>query len=204
MQLVALTGNIASGKSTVARQLADRGAVVVDADELARRAVDPGGPALAAITARWGESVLRADGSLDRSALRGIVFADAAELDALNAIVHPEVERLRGAAFVAALQSGAAVVVYDVPLLFERGLDAHYEQIILVDAPAPLRLERLVQSRALSREEAARMIASQLPSESKRARATYVIDNVGTMDELRDKADAVWRELRRVRGTHGA
>jgi dephospho-CoA kinase len=195
MQLVALTGNIASGKSTVARRLADRGAAVVDADDLARRAVEPGSAALGAIAARWGAGVLQADGALDRAALRHIVFGDASELAALNAIVHPEVERLRTEAFDEARRRGARVVVYDVPLLFERGLDARFEHIILVDAPAALRLERLVQERGLARDEAARMIASQLPSETKRARSTYVIDNAGTLDELRRKADDVWREL---------
>jgi dephospho-CoA kinase len=197
MQLVALTGNIASGTSTVARLLAERGAVVVDADELARRAVEPGGAALAAIVARWGQGVLRPDGSLYRAALRRIAFGDAVELEALNAIVHPEVERLRREAFEAASLSGAPVVVYDVPLLFERRLESGYERIILVDAPAPLRLERLVQTRALARDEAARIIASQIPSEAKRARATYVIDNVGTLDELREKTNAVWDALQR-------
>src|SRR5919199_5254234 len=144
MLLVGLTGNIASGKSTVARMLAERGATVIDADVLARRAVEAGTPAYAKVVERWGRKVLAADGGLDRAALRGIVFSNPAELEELNAIVHPEVERMRDRLVAEARARGDRVVICDIPLLFERGIADEFDRIVLVDAPRPLRLERLV------------------------------------------------------------
>jgi dephospho-CoA kinase len=198
--LVGLTGNIASGKSTVARLLAARGATLVDADVLARRAVEPGTAAHRAIVARWGKAVLDPSGSLDRAALRRVVFGSPAELEALNAIVHPEVGRLSMAEFAAARARGDRVVVYDVPLLFERGLAPTFDRIIVVDAPPELRLERLQRERALERDEAARMIAAQMPAEPKRARADFVIENAGTREALEARVDEVWRALDREAG----
>ncbi|MGZ8413325.1 MAG: dephospho-CoA kinase, partial [Gemmatirosa sp.] len=145
MLLVGLTGNIASGKSTVARRLVTHGAALVDADLLAREAVRPGTPALARIVARWGDAVLAPDGVLDRGVLRARVFADPHELEALNAIVHPEVGRLRDAAVDAARARGEPIVVSDIPLLFERDLAGEFDVIVLVDAPRTVRLERLVR-----------------------------------------------------------
>jgi dephospho-CoA kinase len=195
MLLVALTGNIGSGKSTVARMLVDRGATLVDADVLAREAVRVGTPAYHAIVRRWGRAVLEPDGVLDRSALRERVFGDPIELEALNAIVHPEVGRLRDERVAAARLRGARMVVCDIPLLFERNLADEFDVVILVDAPRPVRLERLVRDRTLRPTEAMEMIAAQMPAELKRARADFVIDNVGTFVELERKVDAVWREV---------
>jgi dephospho-CoA kinase len=195
MLLVGLTGNIASGKSTVARRLVTRGATLVDADLLARQAVRPGTPALARIVARWGRAVLAPDGVLDRGVLRARVFEHADELDALNAIVHPEVGRLRDAAVAAARARGDRVVVCDIPLLFEKDLAGEFDAIVLVDAPRTVRLERLVHDRGLREPEAMAMIAAQMPAELKRARADYVIDNDGTRGELEARADAVWAAL---------
>jgi dephospho-CoA kinase len=195
MLLVGLTGNIASGKSTVARLLADRGASLVDADLLAREAVRPGTPALAAIVDRWGPAVLAPDGALDRAALRARVFDDPAELEALNAIVHPEVGRLRDAALAAARGRGDRLVVCDVPLLFERDLAGDFDVVVLVDAPRDLRLERLVHDRGLREPEAMGMIAAQMPAELKRARADLVIENAGPREALAEQVDAVWRAL---------
>lgn len=192
MLLVGLTGNIAAGKSTVARLLAERGATVVDADVHAREAVDPGTPALAAIAERWGSAVLLPDGRLDRAALRARVFEDAEELAALNAIVHPEVARLRERAVADARARGDRVVVCDVPLLFENDLAGAFDAVVLVDAPRELRLERLVRDRALPHDEAMGMIAAQMPAELKRARADYVIENAGTRAELVAQVDALW------------
>lgn len=195
MLLVGLTGNIASGKSTVARRLAAHGATLVDADLLARQAVRPGTPALARIVARWGTGVLAPDGVLDRGVLRGLVFEDAGELEALNAIVHPEVGRLRDAAVAAARARGDAIVVCDIPLLFEKDLAGEFDVIVLVDAPRTVRLERLVHDRGLREPEAMAMLAAQMPAALKRARADYVIDNDGTLAALEARVDAVWGAL---------
>lgn len=200
MLLVGLTGNIAAGKSTVARLFADRGATLVDADVLAREAVRPGSPALAAIVARWGRGVLAPDGALDRAALRARVFdagatGDSGDLEALNAIVHPEVARLRDAALAAARARGDGVVIYDVPLLFERDLLHEVDVVVLVDAPREVRLDRLVYDRALRADEAMAMIAAQMPAELKRARSDYVVENVADRDALAARVDEVWRAL---------
>lgn len=195
MLLVGLTGNIASGKSTVANLLAERGATVIDADELARRAVEPGSPALEAIVERWGTGLLHADGTLDRAGLRAIVFNDPEQLEALNRIVHPEVERLRTAALADAAARGDRIVVCDIPLLFEKKMVDDFDTVLLVDAPRPLRLERVVGERGLSATEAMAMIAAQMPAELKRARADLVIHNAGTRAELLEQVNAVWTSL---------
>jgi dephospho-CoA kinase len=197
MLLVGLTGNIASGKSTVARRFAELGATVIDADVLARQAVATGTPAYRAIVDRWGGDVLAADGSLDRASLRQRVFAETEELDALNAIVHPEVARLRDELVEEARARGDTIVVCDIPLLFERKLADEFDRIVLVDAPRPMRLERLVRDRGLDATEAMNMIAAQMPAELKRARADYIIDNTGSLDELARRADLVWQKLER-------
>ena len=196
MLLVGLTGNIASGKSTVARRLVAHGATLVDADLLAREAVRPGTPGLRDIVARWGEGVLSPDGVLDRGALRARVFGHPDELEALNAIVHPEVGRRRDAAIAAARARGEPLIVADIPLLFEKDMAGEFDVIVLVDAPRTVRLERLVRDRGLREPEAMAMIAAQMPAELKRARADYVIDNAGTREELDARVDAVWAELR--------
>jgi dephospho-CoA kinase len=197
MRLIALTGNIASGKSTVASMLAERGATIIDADILARDAVRVGSPALGRITERWGDGVLGKDGSLDREALRAIVFDSQTELDALNEIVHPEVQRLRKVEVDAAQKSGARVIVSVIPLLFERHLADDFDTIILVDAPRSLRLERIVRDRGLDEAEAMKMIAAQMPADLKRARANSVIENDGSLDSLREQVDRLWDELSR-------
>jgi dephospho-CoA kinase len=195
MKVIGLTGNIGSGKSVVADMLSERGATIVDADLLAREAVTPGSPALDAIVKRWGPSVLDTEGSLDRSALRKIVFHDRDELEALNEIVHPEVLRLRGAELDAAKARGERVVVCVAPLLFERHLADNFDFIVLVDAPRALRLERIVRDRGLQEAEAMEMIASQMPADLKRARADWVIENVGSMEDLQHEVDRLWGEL---------
>jgi dephospho-CoA kinase len=195
MLLVGLTGNIGSGKSTVDQLLSERGATIIDADVLARRAVELGTPAYAAIVERWGTSILAADGSIDRAALRRIVFSEAQELEQLNAMVHPEVERMRAALVEQARQRGDRLVVCDVPLLFERRLTDGYDRIVLVDAPRPVRLERLVRERGLRETEAMDMIVAQMPAELKRARADFVIDNVGTLTQLDQRVTEVWSAL---------
>ena len=195
MLLVGLTGNIAAGKSTVARQFTALGAALVDADQLAREAVRPHTPALEAIVSRWGRAVLSPDGHLDRPVLRQLVFAHPEELEVLNGIVHPEVARLRDEALADARGRGERVVVCDVPLLFERDLAGDYDAVVLVDAPRELRLERLVHDRGLHESEAMAMIAAQMPAELKRARADHVIENGGTLDALEARVAEVWAAL---------
>jgi dephospho-CoA kinase len=195
MLLVGLTGNIASGKSTVAQLLSERGATIIDADVLARRAVERGSAAFDAIVRRWGTSILAPDGHLDRAALRRTVFGHPKELEALNDIVHPEVERLRDKRIAEARSRGDRIVVCDIPLLFEKKMVGTFDKIVLVDAPRPLRLERLVHDRGLRETEAMDMIAAQMPAELKRARADFVIDNAGTLTELEAKVDDVWASL---------
>jgi dephospho-CoA kinase len=195
MLLVGLTGNIASGKSTVSRMLSERGATIIDADVLARGAVEPGTPGYERIVERWGTTVLAADGQIDRVALRRIVFSDPDELEKLNAIVHPEVERMRECLVREARDRGDRIVVADIPLLFERHLSDNFDRIILVDAPRELRLERLVKDRDLREPEAMDMIAAQMPAELKRARADIVIDNDDTLMKLERDVDAAWASL---------
>ena len=195
MFLVGLTGNIGSGKSTVAQLLSERGATIIDADVLARRAVENGTEAYRSIVERWGTSVQGADGTLDRAALRRVVFSDPAELEQLNAIVHPEVERMRAALVERARQRGDRLVVCDIPLLFERRLTEGFERIVLVDAPRPTRLERLVRERGLRETEAMDMIVAQMPAELKRARADFVIDNDGSLTALDQQVDEAWAAL---------
>ena len=197
MILIGLTGNIASGKSEVARMLAERGATVIDADELAREAVQPETQALRDIVKRWGKDILKSDGSLDRKALRQIVFADQSELDALNRIVHPGVTRLRDREIALAKERGDPIVVCVIPLLFERNLVDEFDAIVLVDAPRPVRLERLVATRGLEETDAMNMIASQMPAELKRARADHCIDNNGSLEDLERDVDALWSSLQR-------
>jgi dephospho-CoA kinase len=195
MLLVGLTGNIASGKSTVSQMLSERGATIIDADVLARRAVELGTPGYQRIVDRWGDAVLAPDGHLDRAALRGIVFSNPEELEHLNAIVHPEVERMRDRLVREALERGDRIVVCDIPLLFERHLGENFDRIILVDALRPLRLERLVKDRGLREPEAMDMITAQMPAELKRARADIVIDNDGTLGQLEQQVAAAWATL---------
>ncbi|HYS19516.1 MAG TPA: dephospho-CoA kinase [Gemmatimonadales bacterium] len=194
---VALTGNIAAGKSTVVDLFRKWGATIIDADELAREAEAPGTEVLAAIVRRFGSDVLRPDGGLDRAALRAKVMGDDAALAALNAMVHPAVQRRRAELLAQARARGDAVVVNDIPLLFEVLDPRQFDVVVLVDAPAALRRTRLRSSRGLSGEEADRMIAAQMPAERKRGRSAFVIENAGTEQELERAAKAVYKELRR-------
>lgn len=174
---------------------AERGATIIDADILAREAVMKGSAALESIVARWGRSVLDRAGNLDRTALRHRVFEDQSDLDALNAIIHPEVARRRSEQVAAARARGDRVVVCVIPLLFERHLTEDFDTIVLVDAPRSIRLERIVRDRKIDEAEAMKMIASQMPADLKRARADYVIENAGSREELEAEVDRVWREI---------
>ena len=192
---LALTGNIAAGKSTVAAMLAAHGATIIDADVLSREAVAPGTAGLDAVVERFGAQVLAADGTLDRAALRARVFNDAVARDALNAIVHPAVRRLRDEAVRAAGERGDRIVISDIPLLFEVGLEHAFDGIILVDAPEAMRRERMVRDRGLTDAVAQAMIDAQWPSDRKRAGATWIVENDGSHEALAARVEAVWRDV---------
>jgi dephospho-CoA kinase len=198
MLLIGLTGNIGSGKSTVAQLLSERGATIIDADVLSRRAVEVGTAAYRSIAERWGTSILAPDGAIDRSALRRIVFSEPKQLEQLNKIVHPAVERMRVALVEQARQRGDRVVVCDIPLLFEKKMTGRFDRILLVDAPRPVRLERLVRERGLRETEAMDMIVAQMPAELKRARADFVIDNDDTLTQLDRRVAEVWSALQQA------
>lgn len=192
---VGLTGNIASGKSAVAHVWRRLGARVVDADELARKAVERESTGLRRVVERFGRGVIQEDGSLDRAALRAIVFDDDAARAALEQILHPEIDRLRRAEEARLEHSGERIVVHMVPLLFEARLAERCDVVVLVDAPADVRLRRIVESRGVDEVEARRMIAAQMPAAQKRARADMVIDNDGPLARLEARAGQVWTEI---------
>jgi dephospho-CoA kinase len=194
---VALTGNIAAGKSTVVDWFRRWGATVVDADALAREAQAPGSAVLGTIVRRFGSGILAKDGSLDRAALRAKVMGDDEALSALNAIVHPAVQQRRDELREEARRQGDVLLINDIPLLFEVLDPAQFDAIVLVDAPIPLRRTRLRTLRHLSNEDADRMIAAQMSAERKRAQSHYVLDNDGSLDALEAQAHDVFVELRR-------
>lgn len=192
---VALTGNIASGKSTVSELFRRWGATIVDADRLVREAQAPGSAVLRGIVDRFGMEVLRSDGSLDRAALRAVILADPAARADLNALVHPEVHRLRRQRVAEARTRGDRIVVNDIPLLFEASDPDEFDLIVLVDAPEEVRRSRLLAARGLPPEEVDRMMGIQQPSAGKRARSHYVIDNDGDHAALERRAREVWEAL---------
>lgn len=192
---VALTGNIASGKSTVAELFQRWGATVIDADRLVRESQAPGQPVLRAIANALGEEFIGPGGELRRDALRRRIMVDPAARATLERLVHPEVLRRRAALESAARARGDPIVVSDIPLLFESADPSLFDAVVLVDAAPAMRKRRLIAERGLSEEEATSMIASQMPSEPKRARSTWVIDNDGSREELERAAAAVWRAL---------
>lgn len=191
---IGLTGGIATGKSTVARLLAEKGAAVIDADVLAREAVAKGTPASKQIAARF-PGVVGPDGELDRQALGARIFGNEGERTALNQIVHPEVQRLAFERLLEALEGPAPLVVYDVPLLFENRLESMFHGVLVVDAAPAVQRARLVARNGLSEAEAQARIDSQLPMAEKRARATWVVDNGGTLEATGRAVNALWPTL---------
>lgn len=190
---IGLTGGIAAGKSTVSAMLADLGAIIIDADVLAREVVAPGTPGLARVVEAFGDGVLTPEGELDRPAVGRLVFTDEAARRTLEAIVHPLVfER------IVALEEAAGVddvVVHDIPLLAESGRARTFDAVLVVDVPRQVQLERLVQDRSMDRDEAEARIDAQASREERLAIATHVIDNTGTREDLRQRVAAVWREI---------
>lgn len=192
---IGLTGNIASGKSSVAEVWERLGAAIIDADVLARRAVEPGTGTLRRVVERFGEQALAPDGSLDRAAMRSRVFGDDEARRALEAIVHPEVARLRHEEEDRLKEQGTRIVVHDIPLLFEAELEDQVDIIVLVDAPEEERIARLQRDRGLDEVEARAMVDAQMPASRKRPKAHFVIENDGSRATLVDRAEELWRTL---------
>lgn len=196
---VGLTGGIGSGKSEVSRRLAGRGAAILDADRAARQVVEPGTPGLARIAGAFGRGVLRADGSLDRERLGEIVFADQAQRERLNAIVHPLVRDVMVEEQERARQSGAAVIVEDVPLLAENGMAPLYDLVVVVDVPEQVQLERLTAQRGMPAEQARARMAAQASRGDRLAIADLVVDNSGTLADLDARVGELWAAITAAR-----
>ena len=194
-KVVALTGSIASGKSTVANLLVEFGATLVDADKIVHELQRPGEAVFSDILERFGGEVLSPAGELDRVALREIILDQESARRDLEAIVHPAVAERRGELVRAAESRGDEIVIVDIPLLFEIGAESEFSTIVLVDAPPAIRRRRLISLRNISSDQTDKLMASQLPSMVKRHRSNYVIDNDGTLAQLRDKVDDLWRWL---------
>lgn len=190
---VGLTGGIASGKSTVSAILAELGAVVIDADVLAREVVASGTPGLEAVVAEFGDDVLTAEGELDRPAMGALVFADLGARKRLEAIIHPLVHQR--STELEAEAAPDAVVVHDIPLLAEVGRAGSFDAVVVVDAPVEVQVARMERDRGWSREDAEARIAAQASRADRLAIATYVVDNTGTLDDLRRRVAEVYAEL---------
>ncbi|WP_391571741.1 dephospho-CoA kinase [Cohnella sp.] len=192
---IGLTGGIATGKSTVAKLLTERGAKLIDLDKIAREVVEPGQPALHAIAERFGQAVLQPDGSLDRKKLGAVVFSDLEERKALEAITHPAIRAVmkeRMTRYEA--EEPDRLVVVDVPLLFESKLESYFEQVMVVYVPRETQLRRLIERDALTPEEAEKRLAAQMDIEEKKRRADILIHNTGTPEDTDRQIDRFWRE----------
>jgi dephospho-CoA kinase len=195
MLSIALTGNIGAGKSTVTELFRRWGATIIDADELVHQAQAPGPPVLSRIAERFGSDLIRADGSLDRPALRSRVLADSKALADLNSIVHPEVSRRREQLIAEAGKRGDQIVVSVIPLLFESAETAEFDAVVLVDAPETVRRARLLATREVPANEIDRLIAAQLPAAPKRELSDYVIENDADLASVERQAFRVWQAL---------
>ncbi|KAA0893347.1 dephospho-CoA kinase [Oryzomonas rubra] len=192
IRVIGLTGGVATGKSSVARFFAERGVPVVDADQLAREAVKPGSPCLARLAALLGAGVLRGDGTLDRKRVAGIVFADADKRRQLEAVLHPEIRRLAEERITRAAATGQRIVIYMAPLLIEAGVTDRVDEIWVVTVRPEVQLERLMARDGIGREEAERIIGSQMPLAEKERHGRVVIDNSGTLEETRLLLAEIW------------
>jgi len=194
MKLIGLTGGAGSGKSTVAEMLRKEGAVLVDADEATHAVYEPGTPGFKSVVGEFGERFVK-DGRIDRKSLGELVFRDPDARRRLNDIVHPLVREWMAQRTAEAVEAGAAVVVQDVPLLFENSLERFFSSVVLVYVPEQVQVDRLVSGRGFTRAQAHAVIGAQLSIEEKRGRAHHVINNGGTLDETRAQVAAVWRQL---------
>lgn len=194
VMLIGLTGGIGAGKSTVAQLFEERGVPIVDADAIARDVVKPGEPALAELVEHFGDSILGADGELNRGKLAEVAFADAESHEALNAIMHPAISA-ETAKRIDALRGDHSVIVHDVPLLVEAGLTGNYDLTVLVDTPAQIRLQRLTELRGMDPEDAKKRIAAQATDEQRRAVCDVVLDNSGDIEHLRAQFEQMWERF---------
>lgn len=194
MKLIGLTGGAGSGKSTVAQMFRELGATVFDADEATHAVYAPGTPGFDQIVLEFGRDYVR-EGRIDRARLGELVFNDRVALRRLNAIVHPLVRQWMADRTADAAKKGAEVVIHDVPLLFENGLEATYGEVVLVYTPSPVQVARLVEGRGLSPARANSILAAQMPIEQKRGRTRHVIDNSGTREATREQVEAIWQQI---------
>jgi len=194
---IGLTGGIATGKSTVAKLLVERGAILIDLDAIAREVVMPGQPTLARIAERFGQAVLQEDGALDRKKLGSIVFADAEQRKALEAIIHPAIRAvMKERMAYHERENPDRLIVVDVPLLFESGLQSYFEEIMVVYVSRESQLRRLIERDDLTAEEAARRLAAQMAIDDKKSLADIVIDNSGSLAWTEEQVERWWREKR--------
>lgn len=196
--VLGVTGGIATGKSSVAEQFRRRGAPVVSADELARQAVLPGTAGLQAIIERFGRSVLTENGELDREQLARLIFADDSARRDLNRITHPAIARLAEKRLAELVESGAGLIIYEAPLLFEAGAESRVDKVLVVTATFEAQRKRLMQRDQIGAAEAEARIAAQMPLAEKVERADYIIDNSGTPEQTAARVDALWRDLLRT------
>lgn len=196
MTTIALTGGIASGKSTIAARLRELGAEILDADAFARLAVEPGMPGLQGLRERFGDGILAADGTLDRPKLAGIIFSDEHEREAVNGILHPEIRRLTAERLEAIrAEDPEAVIVHDIPLLVEARHNYDYDEIWVAEAPAEERVRRLVEERGMPESEARARVSAQAGDEERRALADVLIDTSGTIPETIEQVEGEWRRV---------
>ena len=198
MLRVGLTGNVGAGKSTTVALFASWGATIIDTDILAREVVTVGSPALAQIREAWGDNVIANDGELDRAAMRQIVFSDPNARRQLEAILHPAIRARAKEMFVEAAARGDRIAIGVVPLLFEAGLEKEYDVVLLIDAPLEMRIERLVNKRGHSADEARAIADAQMPAAEKRSRADFIIDNDSDITSLERRAWETWKEIEKL------
>jgi dephospho-CoA kinase len=194
MKLIGLTGGVGSGKSTVAEMLRELGAAVIDADEASHAVYEPGTPGFDAIVSEFGPEYVR-EGRIDRARLGDLVFQDPGALRRLNAIVHPRVRDWMAGRTAQAAEGGSEIVVQDVPLLYENGLEDLFSSVVLVYVSPEVQLRRLVEGRGLDEARARAIIAAQMPIDEKRRRAHHVIDNSGTPDQTRRQVEEMWAQM---------
>ena len=201
--ILAITGNIASGKSSVARELQRRGAVVVDADQLAREVVAPGGAVLQKLVEAFGREIVQADGTLDRTLLGRRIFADGKARDRLNSIIHPAIAEVSVRRLRQLKEEGHPLVVYEAPLLYEAGAETRVDKVVVVTVTSEVQLQRLMERDGFDRSSACQRMDAQMPQQEKISRADYLIDNSGTWEQTLAQIDRLWPQWIEGEGNGG-